>query len=55
MKNDVLVAARLPSSVIAQIDAIAARMSKAGVPITRTEVVRMLLLRGVERESRRRA
>jgi hypothetical protein len=46
---------RLPSALIAKLDRIAERLTaeRPGIPITRADVVRMLLTRAVEEEEGR--
>jgi hypothetical protein len=47
MKSPVQIAVRLPSSVIDALDRTAARMSKDGLEITRTALIRMLIVQGL--------
>ncbi len=46
---------RLPADLVRRLDALAERLSeeRPGIEITRSDVVRMLLLRGVDEEERR--
>jgi hypothetical protein len=49
-------AIRLPSDLLPRLDRIAEKWTKAGpVPVTRSDVLRALLLRAVEAEERRHA
>ena len=46
-KTQTQIAIRLPDSLLARIDDIAEYMSKAGIPVTRAEVHRLAVSRGV--------
>jgi len=53
--NDVQLAIRVPSSLIAAVDALAAEKSRiAGVPVTRAAVLRMLIEQALKRSPRPR-
>lgn len=47
MTNDVQVVVRLPSSVVQELDALAEKLSKPGLKVTRATVLRMLAIQGL--------
>jgi len=55
MTNDAQTAIRIPSAVLRAVDALARRLSRPGLRITRATMIRMLVIQGVQRERKRRA
>ena len=52
--KQIQIAIRLPETLLARLDKIAARMSASGVPVTRAEVLRLAATKGVERLEKKR-